>query len=142
MEIIVDFLLKSYKITDFVLTNRAMVSEKHDTEVKYNYNVRYLNGNICRGELVAEIKDKKNPEAFGVRAVIVGVFEIKETNIPKEKAHIETFKELFPIIRATVSAMTAASGMPALNLPPINMESQSIYRVDLGNIKRGMEEDQ
>lgn len=136
-----DFILKNYKITDFNLTNKFTTTEKHDIEVKYSYNVRYLNGNHCHGELSSVVKDKNNPEDLMVKAVIVGIFEIRGNDYQKEKAHIETFKELFPLLRATVSAMTAASGMPAFNLPSIDMESQDIYRVDLGNIKRGMDED-
>ena len=72
--------------------------------------------------------DKENPDSFSIKAVLVGIFSYKEGS-DKDLLHIETFRALFPYARALVSTLTANAGIPAIILPEIDIEGQSIYRI-------------
>ena len=48
----------------------------------------------------------------------------------KEKIHVQSFKELFPYARALITTITANSGIQPIIIPPIDIESQDIYRFE------------
>ncbi len=99
---------------------------------KYSYNVSYGNNNTCRGQFSIEVADKANPDKFKIKTVVIGMFEIKN-DIPKEKIHVETYKELFPYVRALISTVTTNTGIPPVIIPAIDIEGQSIYKFEKNN---------
>ena len=62
---------------------------------------------------------------------MIGIFSF-EDGADKDMLHIETFRLLFPFVRALVSTLTVNAGIPAVILPNIDIEGQNIYRI--GNI--------
>lgn len=102
-------------------------------DTKCAYNVKYSNDLHCRGEMTVEVKSKETPDKFSIKVVLVGAFNYAE-GADKDLLHVETFKILFPYARALVSTITANTGIPPIILPEINIEGQSIYRIEKGNI--------
>ncbi|MDY4898990.1 MAG: hypothetical protein SO125_08565, partial [Eubacteriales bacterium] len=56
-----------------------------------------------------------------------------EPSAQKEQVHIDSYKALFPYARAIITTLTANAGIPPIFIPEADIESQSIYRFDLGN---------
>ncbi len=121
--------LKGYKVDklDFVATleNGTQVKLAH----KYQYNVQYAKNNMCKGEFDIEVYDSNNPDKFKIHVVMSGVFAFKEGE-KKERIHTETFKGLFPYLKAFVTTVTANCGIPPIMIPDIDIDNQEIYRID------------
>lgn len=124
-----DVNLKLYKASQINFVNKLENGTKIEIGNKYSYNVSYAPNNICKGEFTLEVADKKDPEKFGIKVVVVGIFEFKE-GLEKEKIHVKTFKELFPYARALITTVTSNAGIPPIIVPAIDIESQSIYRFE------------
>ena len=100
-------------------------------DTKYSYNVKYSRELNCRGEMSVEVTAKEDPDKFFIKIKTVGIFTYKDGS-DKDLLHVETFKMLFPYARALVSTVTANAGIPPIILPEINIEGQSIYRIEKG----------
>lgn len=124
-----DVNLKLYKASQINFVNNLENGTKIELGNKYSYNVSYAPNKTCKGEFTLEVFDKKDPEKFGIKIVIVGIFEFKD-GLEKEKVHVLTFKELFPYARALVTTVTSNAGIPPIIVPGIDIESQSIYRFE------------
>ena len=129
-----NIILKGYRAKDIEFHGHLQPGEKIQLDNKYSYNVRYAKDNICVGELSCQVYDKTAAEKFKAAVVIEGIFSHDGT-LSKEQIHVATYKELFPYARVLVSTVTAAAGCPPVILPPADIENQSIYRIDTGNIK-------
>lgn len=127
--------LKSYRCTQLQFTNNLAPNKKIELANKYSYNCGYTKGNICRGEFKVEVSDKEDPNNFGITVVMVGIFEIAE-DLPKEKLHVESFRELFPFVRALVATVTTNAGMPPVIIPAIDIEKQEIYKVEMPRFRK------
>jgi preprotein translocase subunit SecB len=121
--------MKAYKVSELTFVNKHENGAKLQFGNKISYNVKYTNTNICVGEITAEAFDKDNPEKFGVKIVINGIFEY-DTNVKKETIHVDTFKELYPFAKSVVASMSVNAGVPPIILPPFDIESQSIYKFE------------
>lgn len=121
--------LKAYKASEIQFVSKLENGTRVELGNKYSYNVNYAQNNVCRGEFTIEVADKENPDKFGIKVVLVGIFEF-EAGMEKEKIHVQSFKELFPYARAIVTTVTANSGIAPIILPPIDIESQNIYRFE------------
>ena len=100
-------------------------------DTKCSYNVKYSKELNCQGELSVEVTAKEHPDKFFIKVKTLGVFSYKE-GADKDLLHVETFKTLFPYVRALVSTVTANAGIPPIVLPEIDIEGQSIYRIEKG----------
>ena len=121
--------LKGYKVDkiDFValLENGTQVKLAH----KYQYNVQYAKTNMCKGEFDIEVYDSNNPDKFKVNVVMTGIFSFADGE-KRERIHTETFKSLFPYLKAFITSVTANCGIPPIMIPDIDIENQEIYRID------------
>ena len=121
--------LKGYKVDkiDFVaaLDNGTQVKLAH----KYQYNVQYAKNNICKGEFDIEVYDSNNPEKFKVHVVMSGIFGFTQGE-KKERIHTDSFKTLFPYVKAFITTITANCGIPPIIIPDIDIDNQQIYRID------------
>lgn len=124
--------LKGYKVSEIKFVSKLESGTRVELGNRYSYNVSYAANNTCRGTFNITVEDKANPEKFGITLVLEGVFEFSE-GMEKEKVHVLSFKELFPYARAIVTTVTANSGIAPLILPPIDIESQDIYRFEKNN---------
>ena len=121
--------IKGYKVdkVEFVaaLENGTQVKLAN----KYAYNVQYAKNNMCKCEMDIEVYDSQNPEKFKVHIVMSGIFAFAQGET-KERIHTETFKNLFPYVRAFVTTLTANCGIPPIMIPDIDIDNQEIYRID------------
>lgn len=121
--------LKGYKVSEIQFVNNLENGVRIELANKFNYTVNYSNDFVCRGEFSVDVEDKNNPDKFHIRAVILGIFDYKD-GVTKEHIHVETFKDLFPYARALITTLTSNAGIPPIIIPPIDIESQSIYRFE------------
>ena len=120
--------LKGYRADEIVFVNKRTKTTPMEIQTKYAYNVKYANNGTCRGELTVEIQDKSEPETFNLKVVMSGLFEFKEA--PREVLHKETFNTLFPYTRSLITTVTANSGIMPIIVPIMDIESQSIYKIE------------
>ena len=124
-----NYTLKACYSPEIQFVNKLANGSRIKLETKYTYNVKYSHDLTCKGELIAEVRDKDAPELFRLKVITVGIFSFKE-GTDKDLLHIDTYKALFPYLRALVSTVTANTGIPAIILPEADMEGQSIYRIE------------
>ena len=121
--------LKGQRVSELRFVNKLENGTRVELGNQYNYSVNYSNGNVCRGEFTIEVSDKNDPSQFSIRAVVIGIFEF-DTQVEKERVHVQSFKELFPYVRALITTVTANCGIPPVMIPLIDIEGQEIYRFD------------
>lgn len=124
-----DVELKVVKADEVSFVNRLEPSQTIKLTFKYAHNLRYPAPGIARAEMTLTAEDREKPENFRLRVVQVGVFSCP-ADMSREDIHVRTFKELFPFARALAASVTAASGVPPVMIPPIDIEQQNIYRID------------
>ena len=122
--------LKGYKVNEVRFVNKVQGNRKLELSNKYSYNVGYSKVNTCRGEFRAEVFDKNDPEQFSVTVVLEGFF-VTAPNMEKEILHLRTYDALFPYVKAYVSTMTSAGGIPPVMIPYVDISGQNIYRVEM-----------
>lgn len=123
--------LKGYRAEEITFVNKRTTAKPMEIQTKYAYNVKYTNTGTCRGELTVEIQEKEDPQNFNLKVVMSGLFEFKEA--PREVLHRETFNTLFPYIRSLITTVTANSGIMPIIVPFMDIENQSIYKIEKNN---------
>ena len=123
--------LQAYKISEIRFENKVQGKEQLSFSNKISYNVKYSKANICEGALTVEVFDKEKPDTISLKFTINGAFRILK-DVEKEFLHVETFKELFPIAKAFAVTLSANAGIPPIYLKNIDIESQEIYRMEMG----------
>ncbi len=122
--------MKAYKISKLNFKNTLSDGTKLELNNKYSYNVKYSKNNMCEGILNVAISDKNGNDNFIIELVIQGIFQF-DNSFSREELHVATFKELFPYARVVISNITVTAGMPPIMIPPIDMDKQEIYRIDM-----------
>ena len=123
--------MQAYKISAVEFKNNVQGKEQLSFSNKISYNVKYSQKSFCEGAMTVEVFDKDKPDTISVKFTLNGAFRILR-DTEKEFIHVETFKELFPIAKSFVVTLTANAGIPPIFLKNIDIESQEIYRMDLG----------
>ncbi len=123
--------LKGYRADEISFVNKRTTTSPMEIQTKYSYNVKYTNTGTCRGELTVEVLEKNNPESFNLKVVFAGLFEFTEA--PREVLHRETFNTLFPYVRSLITTITANAGIMPIILPFMDIENQSIYKIEKNN---------
>ena len=124
-----DIVLKGVVSPELSLVNKLPNGTQLKLDTKYSYNVQYSKSLTCQGELSIEVFAKDQPEKFAIKTKTVGVFSYKE-GADKDILHVKSFKALFPYARALITNIVVNAGMPPIVLPEIDVEGQSIYRID------------
>lgn len=123
--------LRGYTATEFSFANKLPNGTQIKLGNQYNYNVKYAQNNTCIGEMNINVYDQNNKDAFFVKLSLRGVFTFAP-DAEKELIHVDSYKTLFPFARAMITTLTANFGIPPIMIPEADIESQSIYRFDLG----------
>lgn len=119
--------LVGYQVNKYSFENSLANGTKVSMQTKYSYNVKFAESNHhCKGEFTCELCDKENPDKFSLKLTLTGIFTYK-ADAEKASIHVDSFKALFPYARTYVAMVTAAGGIPPVNLPDIDIEKQSIY---------------
>ncbi len=129
---------KGYRADEILFINHRTSNEPMSIQTKYSYNVKYTNTGTCKSEMSIEVFDKKEPDVFKIKVVMSGVFEVNDA--PREVLHKETFNTLFPYVRSLITTLTANSGIMPIILPMLDIESQSIYKIEKNENGKEVEE--
>ncbi len=125
--------LQGYKVDRIEFVSLLENGSKIALGNKYSYNVQYAKDrNIARGEFDLHVFDKEHPDKFGIRVVVVGIYAYNP-EIKKEAIHAESFKILFPYVKALITTVTANCGIKPILIPNIDIDNQEIYRIDNTN---------
>lgn len=136
-------ILKSVRAEELRFTNRVEGGQVQIRfEHKYSYSVKYAKetptpeGKVghCRGEFQVRLCDRDLQDKFAVETTVIGFFDYTG-QITKEELHRRTYKELFPHVRALVSATTALCGVPPVMIPAVDIDRQDIYAIDMNGRK-------
>lgn len=123
--------LKGYRADEIAFVNKRTTVKPMEIQTKYSYNVKYTNSGTCRGEMTVEILEKNEPQNFKLKVVMSGLFEFQEA--PREVLHKETFNTLFPYVRSLITTITANAGIMPIIIPIMDIENQSIYKIEKNN---------
>lgn len=123
--------LRGFTVTEFSFANKTQNGTKIKLGNQYNYNVKYAQNNTCLGEMSVHVYDQNDPEKFFIKLSLRGVLTF-DPAAQKEQLHIDSYKVLFPYARAFITTFSANAGIPPIYIPEADIESQSIYRFDLG----------
>lgn len=122
--------LQGYKVDKIEFVSTLENGSKIALGNKYSYNVQYAKDrNFARGEFDLEVFDKDRPDKFGIHVIVVGVFTYNPQE-KKETIHTESFKSIFPYVKALITTVTANCGIKPIIIPNIDIDNQQIYRID------------
>lgn len=120
--------LLNYQATEISYKNELTGIESFELSNKCTYHLGFAQNKLCRGEMIIEIFNKKEPEKFFVKVKVIGNF-LREDASPEDDVHKSTYKLLFPHARAIVTAVSVDANIPPLFFPDINIDGQSVYMV-------------
>lgn len=120
--------LKGYRADEITFVNKRTSAKPMEIQTKYAYSVKYTNTGTCRGEMTVEIQEKNEPQNFNLKVTMSGLFEFREA--PREVLHKETFNTLFPYVRSLITTITANAGVMPIIIPIMDIENQSIYKIE------------
>lgn len=125
--------IRFYRAREINFANKVENGTKIEFENKYSYNVNYASGqNVGKGIINLSAISKNDPKKFFVSIELEGVFDY-DPSLTKEQVHVESFNQLFPYAKSLISTVSAASGIPPIMVPAIDISQQSIYRYDMRN---------
>lgn len=131
--------MKAYKVSEIVFKNEIKGSVQLHFSNKISHNVRYTSNGMCEASLNVEVFDKNQPDILNVKVTVKGLFEVKQ-GVEKEFVHVDTFKELFPLVKALVVTVSANAGIQPIIVQNVDIEKQEIYRFDMNAARRTEEE--
>ena len=121
--------LKATRADHIEFRNNMQGSGQLKLGFKYSYNLRHAAPGMAKGEISITAEDKEAPEKLSVTVKQSGIFALPP-EMPRDEAHLETFKILFPHAAATLTAVTSIAGVQGIIVPRINIDEENIYRVE------------
>ena len=117
--------LKWYKISGINYENKVQNGTQLKLKNAVKYNVNYFGEeNRCAGRLDFTVSDEQmNP--FEIRIQMEAVFTYEDSD-ERADIHVESFAQLFPYLRQVISSVTSMSGMPALMIPMMRLNRESV----------------
>ncbi len=121
--------LKATRADHIEFRNNMQASGQLKLGFKYSYNLRHAAPGMAKGEISITAEDKEAPEKLSVTVKQSGIFALPP-EMPRDEAHLETFKILFPHASATLTAVTSVAGIQGIVVPRIDINEENIYRVE------------
>lgn len=121
--------LKATRADHIEFRNNMQASGQLKLGFKYSYNLRHAAPGMAKGEISITAEDKEAPEKLSVTVKQSGIFALPP-EMPRDEAHLETFKILFPHASATLTAVTSVAGIQGIVVPRIEINEENIYRVE------------
>lgn len=131
--------LKAYKISELTFKNNVNGKVQLHFKNKISHNVRYSGNKFCEATLTVEVYDDNMPDAINLKITIKGAFDILK-DVQKEFIHVDTFKELYPMVKAIIATISGAAGIPPIIIKNFDIEQQEIYRMEVDPKKRPNED--
>ncbi len=121
--------LKHYKISKIDFKNNVKGKVELHFKNRISHNVKYAGDKFCEATLSVEVYDENNPDSIAVEITVVGAFDILK-DVQKEFIHVDTFKYLFPMVKAFIATVSGAAGIPPILIKDFDIETQEIYRME------------
>ena len=121
--------LKATRADSISYVNNMQGSGQLKLGFKYSYNLRHAAPGMARGEISITAEDKEAPDKLSITVKQSGIFALPP-EMPREEAHLETFRILFPYASATLTATTSIAGVQGIIVPRIDITEENIYRVE------------
>lgn len=123
--------LISYKVSELNFINKFEKETRLSLQNSYSFNVAYTEDSTkCVAQMNVNVMDKQHEDAFGIKMILVGSFEVTDKSVPKEKLHVQAYNMLFPYARSIISTVSVNAGLLPIFLVDIDIEKQSIYKID------------
>lgn len=118
--------LKKTLVRNFEYKNKVPKNTTLNLETSIKYDSDYNEKeNECLGKLFLEIGSKEKERVFFLRVEMQGGFDISaDDEYTPQQINAETYRLMYPHLQAYISAVTALSGVPALNLPNISINDE------------------
>lgn len=128
--------LKGYRINSITFENKVPSGSelKLNNQVKYNVNYKE-NSDICVGMLDFTVSEA-NMKPFEIRVQLVAEFTY-DLDDSKEDIHVNSFDQIFPFLRQSISNITTLSGMPGLLIPMIKLKRENVQHENIQNNNSG-----
>lgn len=121
--------LKATRADQIEFRNKMQGSGQLKIGFKYSYNLRHAAPGMAKGEISITAEDKETPDILSITVKQSGIFALPP-DMPRDEAHLETFKILFPHASATLTAVTSIAGIQGIIVPRIEIDEDNIYRVE------------
>ena len=117
--------LKGYKINSISFENKVQNGTQLKLQNQVKYNVNYVDPeNRCFGILEFRVSDA-DMQPFEIRTELVAEFTYDDTD-EKPDIHTISFDQIFPFLRQIINNLTSMSGMPALMIPMMKLNRNSV----------------
>lgn len=117
--------LKGYKINSISFNNKVQNGTQLKLQNQVKYNVNYIDAeNRCIGLLEFRVADA-DMKPFEIRIELAAQFEYEDGD-EKPDIHTGSFDQIFPYLRQIVSNVTSMSGMPALMIPLMRLNRDTV----------------
>ncbi|MBQ7377368.1 MAG: protein-export chaperone SecB [Clostridia bacterium] len=131
--------LLAHGVSEIHFENKQTPGAKMQLSHRFAYNVGYSKDETCRAQLEVSVSDKERPDLFAIKAVLFGIFRY-DASLSREEIHKSTFRELYPYARALVTTVSVNTGLPPVYLASVDIDTQSVYRVEMDPRGRPAEE--
>lgn len=121
--------LKVVRADDISFINRLEPNSTVQLTFKYKHNIRYPAPNVARAEMSVVAEDRENPDRFRLCVTEIGIFSCP-ADMSREAVHVESFRALFPFVRALCATVTSAAGVPPVMVPQVNINEENVCRID------------
>ena len=117
--------MKGYKINTLEFENKVDNGTQLKLQNQVKYNVNYMDDdNRCVGIVEFRVADADmNP--FEIRVEMVAEFAYEDGD-EKPDIHTGSFDQIFPFVRQIINSITAMSGIPALMIPIVKLDRESV----------------
>ncbi len=117
--------LKWYKVSGIHFENNVQNGTQLKLKNAVKYNVNYFGEEKrCAGKLDFTVSDEQM-QPFEIRIQMEAVFTYDEGD-NRADIHVDSFAQLFPFLRQVISGVTSMSGMPALMIPFMRLNRDSV----------------
>lgn len=122
--------LMNFEAKEIAFENKIKQAESFELTNRCSYTLGFSRDMTMRGEMTAEILNKNDPQNFYLRIKVVGDFIRDNNDMPQDEIHRTTYRMLFPNVKAMITAISVAAGIPPLFFPDISIDGQSVYMVE------------
>ena len=121
--------LRVVKAPEITFVNHQAPNTTFRLTFQYKHNLHYPSPNVARADLTVIAENAEDKEHFHLSVTETGVFACPE-GMSRETIHVETFKALFPYVRALVSGLTALAGIPPIMIPAVVVNEENVVKIE------------
>lgn len=117
--------LKGYKLNKLEVENRVKSGTQLKLQNQVKYNVNYMeDAKRCVGIIEFRVTDS-NLNPFEIRLEMAAEFTFDDGD-EKPDIHTQSFDQIFPFLRMTVSNAASLSGLPGLMIPIMRLNKDTV----------------